>query len=84
MDVSNLVRPRVSRVQVHDEPLTPRKGLSTKENDDRNLTEKMNALQNKIARLERMTPKRSATPKTTRGAETFGHEAQAVLFEKQE
>ena len=36
--------------------------IKKKDNIDTSLTDKMTALQTKIARLEKMTPKRSATP----------------------
>lgn len=44
----------------------------------------MTALQNKIARLERMTPQRPATPRSSRVAESYGYESSVVLFDKEE
>ena len=51
---------------------------------DKPMTEKMNALQCKIARLERMTPQRSPTPRASRiDLENHGIvESSVILFEK--
>ena len=49
-DFSNYNRPRIPKI-VEEEPLTPRKIIKNKENIERPLTDKMTALQGKIARL---------------------------------
>lgn len=71
---------------VEPEPLnlTPRKYQINKENIDISLTEKMTSLQNKIARLERMTPQKPATPRNSRINENYGYESSVVLLEKEE
>ena len=87
VDITNLNRSRVPKI-VDEEPLTPRKMIKNKENIDTSLTEKMSALQTKIARLEKMTPKRSATPnKKPREYPQQQYEpyqSAVVLFEKEE
>ena len=89
VDISNKNRPRVPKfIELEEEPLTPRKMIKNKENIEKPITEKMNALQAKIARLEKMTPKRSATPKkNTRqefSVQPYQIQPAVVLFEKEE
>lgn len=76
------VKPKYSDVE--DELcLTPRRLKQRKEETNVEMNEKFSVLQAKIAKYERMTPKKSATPKTSRILESYMPEPQAEpLYER--